>query len=259
MGSEERLMVGVIARCGDQWNAVRVVREDIFTALYGKKGDAVKAMVDMAIEMAKSRLPLHDWSQVEFPISGFRLGMRRDAAGDTLLGIIRQAVALAASLSRPDSFEEIDAEDTPGANERINHQWTHKIRDAAENQNPDVIPYFNQSIKFYEDGEPVRFGFCNERMAMHFGLLRVSSLSSSIKDARARLWELGMVIARAKRNAGLLIGIPHKDDVTLSDRQRDSLIRNVSELQREAKESRVSLLPVNTPEDGAKELIRMAA
>lgn len=259
MGTEERLMVGVVARCGEQWTAVRVVREDVFTAIYGKKGAGAKAMVDLAIDMLRARLPLQSWYQVTLPISGFHLGAQRDAAGDTVSGIVRQAVAMAASLSRPDIIDEIEAEDTPGASESVNRQWATKIRDAAANENPEVIRYFNQALKFYDDGEQIKFGFCNDRLAMHFGLLRVSSLSSSIKDARARLWELRMARSLAHRSAGLLIGVPHNDDVTLSDRQRDSVIRNVAELEREAEEGEVTLLPVTTPEDGARELIRLAA
>jgi len=259
MGTEERLMVGVVARCGEQWTAIRVVREDVFTAIYGKKESGAKAMVDMAIDLLRSRLPLQSWYQIRLPITGFHIGTRRDAAGDSVQGIVRQAVAMAASLSRPDIIDEIEAEDTPSTSENVNRQWATKIKDAAANESPSVIRYFNQAIKFYEDGEQIKFGFCNARLAMHFGLLRVSSLSSSIKDARARLWELRLARSLANRSAGLLIGVPHDNDVTLSDRQRDSVTRNVAELQREAEQSEVSLLPVTTPEAGARELIRLAA
>lgn len=259
MGSEERLMVGVVAHCGNEWSAIRVVREDIFTALYGKKGTGAKAIVDLAIDMLRARLPLQTWNNIILPMTGFSVGLRRDAAGDSVQGIIRQAIAMAASLSRPDVLDEIEAEDSPSSNESVNRQWATKIKEAAANEDAQVVRYFNKPLRFFDGGEEIKFGFCNERVAIHFGLLRVSSISTSIKDARARLWELRMAKAKAHRNAGLLIGVPSENDVTLSNQQRESVNRNILELQYEACEGEVVLLAVTTPQEGAQELIRLAA
>ena len=70
---------------------------------------------------------------------------------------------------------------------------------------------------------------------MHFSVLHPVRQAASVRDARARLWEL----SRAQQTAGigraaLLTWIPSEEDPTLGEKQREGLRSNRVEMEREA-------------------------
>jgi hypothetical protein len=123
----------------------------------------------------------------------------------------------------------------------------------------DLEPYFGRSAALLDGGEPVRFGFCNPRAIVHFGVLSPVRQAAGGRDARARLWELNS--ARAYVNlpsAALIMAAPRTDDPTLSTRQQDAARRNLAEIEREADKYDMRFLSVESIVVGVERLIQIA-
>ncbi|MCW3480595.1 hypothetical protein OL229_13695 [Neisseriaceae bacterium JH1-16] len=260
MGSEERLVVGILASCGSSDRAIKVIRDDVIDALYGEQSQGALALLSMAIDYSTRNIRALLSSDVaQLPIGNFSLGQAHHTAGNSLDEIILQAIQLGTSLSRLDIMNVSDAQENAAQNENVNHQWATRLRNAALILRPDFSAYFNRSISFYEDGVPVRFGFVGQRTAAHFGVMRPHSLSASIKDARSKLWELKEARKNRSGDAALILGIPPTEDVTLTQSQRRNLTAGLRELTQEADEGITQIVPISTVEDGASWLVRHAA
>ena len=90
----------------------------------------------------------------------------------------------------------------------------------------------------------------------HFSVIHASRQSASVRDARARLWELARAVdVAAPLRAILITAVPRQDDATLGDRQRKQVKENELEIADEAKTSNIAFYAVHTADQGADQLI----
>ncbi|MBK8536084.1 MAG: hypothetical protein IPL59_13705 [Candidatus Competibacteraceae bacterium] len=167
------------------------------------------------------------------PVGGFSLGPIFEARSDTLFGVLRQAIQLSASLSALDDADEENESATP-SNEQ--QRWGNQLRALVASQRPDLAAFFNVKMRFRPDSRPIQMGFLGMGMAAHFGVIRPNRVSSAIRDAHAKLWEL----QQAKETcldvykAGLLLNIPLADDPQYSPEQMKATRTAINGLRQEA-------------------------
>lgn len=252
-------MAGVVLQFCGAFSAHRILRDDLLASLYGKAAGNPRALIDFAL--ADFRLiaehmgleALDGRSQ-----TGLTCGRVRRTQPHSVADALRQAALMFSSAANIDALDETDDSDTPNQEEQVK-RWTTEIRERVALARPELGRCFNQVARFYADGEPVRFGFLSERTVMHFGVLRPTQQPASVRDARARLWEL----AKAREAAGyayaaLVLATPRDDDPTLGEKQRTAARRNEREIEREADEAQILLKPVNGSEHGAKVVLELA-
>ena len=110
-----------------------------------------------------------------------------------------------------------------------------------------------------DNGLPVRFALLSPRLAAQFGLLRPAQQNQGMEDARAKMWKLALAKERnPSLSAALVFGTPSKEDITLSDKQRDRLRSNVLEIQQEATHRHVDFREVHTVHEAANTIVAMA-
>lgn len=233
-GTGERLMIGVILKWNGEHIARRIIRDDVIDALYGKQSAGVYKLFDAAFETC---LIVANGAGLEFltaPVMGLHPGELRTTGGNTLPAVLRVVALMFSSLSNLDKFDDVEESDAP-AQEEVNKRFATEIRETIEVQRPDLLQYFGRSAALLQDGQKVKFGFFSDRAVIHFSVLHPVRQSASVRDARARLWEL----SRAKhysqvQHAALITAFPRTDDPTLGGKQLAALKANRLEIEQEA-------------------------
>lgn len=256
-GSGERLTVAIIVSTEHRAEIRPVIRPEVLRALYGAKAKGIRGIVELAVDSLSEHVrAFHSLDSWASPISGIHLGKPREASSNDVDGVMRQAIQSAASLSalEPLSNDQLDDESLVQV---ANKKWADQVRDEIKTKRLALLPYFNRSGKFFENGELVRFGFLGHGVVAQFGVLRPSSMQPSVRDARARLWELGRARRIADvRHVGLILYVPPSG---YGEKDQETVGRNAKELTLEAEEGNVGLHPVQSTVQGAEELMRLAA
>lgn len=115
-------------------------------------------------------------------------------------------------------------------------QWGTQIRSAVTSQRPDLSPYFNCVMRLRSDSRETRVGFVGLGLAAHFGIMRPHRISSAVREARARFWELQQIKQTRLdvSDAGLLLCAPRSDDPLYSEDQSKAVSKAINGLRQEA-------------------------
>ena len=119
-GTGERLMAGLIYYFNEQWNARRIIRDDILNSFYGKSGSA-QNMIDYGLKIFLSTLDNSNYldtkalENIKTSVLGLYLGKQRKTSAKTETELLRTSALMYSSLANMDSFEEHDDdfEETP--------------------------------------------------------------------------------------------------------------------------------------------------
>ena len=251
-------MAGVVVQFEGKLSAHRILRDDVLDAMFGKTSSKPKNLIDSALSIALKHTEISGIGSISDPILGLYPGEVRSMDADSLNDAIRMAALMFSSLANLDHIDEIEAEDAPTQDE-TNRRLATEVREIVTTRRPDLSQYFNRNAQIVDDGDGVRIGFLSTRTALHYGVLHPARQPSSVKDARARIFELSRVAAFVGLNdASLIIGVPRTDDPTLGTRQRENIMRNTLELKREAASVDVNLRPVHSAEEAAQQTEALA-
>lgn len=258
--SGERLTVAIVVKTGNQAQIRSVVRPDAMRMLYGSRAGGLRGLVELVVDSLDAHLKAHKTpSSWKAPVSGFHWGEFRPAASSSIEGIVAQAIQLCASLSSLTMVElarEADKIDT----EQVTSRVVDRVRDVIRDRRVDLLPYFNQSGKLVEDGRPVRFGFLGKGVVAHFGQLRPVRIFNTQFSARARLWELSRAQQLLKpRSACLILQVPRKRDINFTAEELRATENAFGELVEEAQDDKLSVLQIHDENEGADEIIKLAA
>lgn len=252
-------MIGVVYNFDGQWSASRVIRDDVIAALYGQvaANGAIRLLefgLSLFLESAKASGSLVEMSG---QMSGLHAGELRSTEASSKAELLRIASLLYSSLASLDKFDEVDEADAP-LSEEVTKRFSTEIKDRVVLVRPDLQKYFGCTAVLFPGGENVRFGFVSERGACHFNVVAPVRPGPSLRDARARLFEL----QRCKEitgleNAVLISSVPSADDPSIGDRQRANIINICSEIAGEAKAAHVGFIAVPDAEAGAKQLMAL--
>jgi hypothetical protein len=257
-GTGERLMAGVFVEFGNAVTAHRILRDDVLDGLYGSASAAPKALLDEAFRIALIAIKLTGLEAFDKPFMGLHPGTPRASHANSVSEAVRQAALLYSSLAHLDSLEDDDEDALP--TEDVNKRFSTEVKEAVLNTRPDLAPFFGKRSRVIENGSPVKFGFINTKVAIHFSVLHPVRQSASVHSARAKLWELSKLVEFAQLGqAALITGIPRDDDPTLGARQLRELAANRDEIEREADKSDIRVFSVTSARDGALRVIELAA
>lgn len=260
-GTGERLMAGVVLRFNGEWSAQRMLRDDVLESLYGKAAANPRRLIDEALNLCLAVVQAAGEQGLEalnVPIMGMHPGNLRSTDALSVGDALRQAVLLHASLAQLDGWDELEESDTP-APEEVNKRFATEVREAVINARPELAKNFNRQAVLFEGGMPVRFGYLSERAVLHFSVLHPVRQAASVRDARARLWELSRAKAFAGiRKAALITAVPRDDDLTLGVKQREALRANRNEIEREADEVEMRVYPVTSVPEATERVLELA-
>jgi hypothetical protein len=251
-------MVGVVHAFDGHARAVRILRNDVLESLYGKAATGARRLIDASLEMYEAAADAAGIEAVGASLMGLHAGELRATTARTQGELLRDAALLYSSLANLDRLDEPEESDVP-QQEDVSKRFGTEVREQVVGRRPDLELYFGRSAVLVDGGDPVRFGFCSARAVLHFGVLHPVRQPASVRDARAKLWELSRAMDIGGQGLGALIfAVPRDDDPLIGQRQRESLQKNRAEIEREADQNKMRFLPVTSVEDGAARVIEFA-
>lgn len=234
-----------------------VIRDDILKALFGSYADHVQEMIDLSIESLRAHAIEHDPAGWMPPLTGFSLAAARSGASrQERDGVFRQAIKLSAAFAQLD-YAPQETDEAPAL--EAARTFIGRIRQQVADERADLDGYFQKSACIVPNGALVTFGFLMPRRAAHFEVLRPSTLSTSVRFARAKLYELKKARSLVPlERAALIVGVPHRDDLAFSDRQHEAIARELNELQQEAREDETDAISAESAVAAAQHVVDLA-
>lgn len=252
-------MVGVVYGFADRWAATRTIRDDVLDCLFGKSAASLRTLLDQGLKLFEAAAQAgHALDALASPLLGLHPGPVRETAARSVGELLQTATLLYSSLGNMDKLDEADESDAP-LPEEVNRRFSTEVRDLVGQSRPDLLPAFGRGGVLIEGGQRVKFGLFSPKAVVHFTVLHPVRQSASVRDARARLFEL----QRARDVAGiaraaLIAAVPRDDDPTLGPRQRDQLRTNRMEIEREADAVDMRWHAVTSAPEAAERVIEIA-
>lgn len=259
-GTGERIMVGVVHGYDRQWRSHQILRDDVLQCLYGKSAAGVKKLLAHAFEMYAAAAEASDGlADLNFAMAGLVPGPLRETEASSLNDLLRTAALLYSSLAQIDAYDEADENDAP-MTEEVNRRFSTEVRDLVIAKDPALSGAFGRGGRLTEGGQIVKFGFFSPKAILHFSVLHPVRQPASVRDARAKLWELSRASEMSGiAKASLIVAVPREDDPHLGDKQRSKLRVNRHEIEREADDARIRLHAVRSAEEGAEKVLEIVA
>ena len=158
-----------------------------------------------------------------------------------------------------DGWDELEESDVP-APEEVNKRFATEVRDAVISVRPELARNFSRQAVLIQGGMPVRFGYFSDRAVLHFSVLHPVRQAASVRDARARLWELSRAKAFAGlQRAALITAVPRDNEITLGEKQREALRANRNEVEQEADAVDMRVYPVSSVSEAADRVLEVVA
>lgn len=254
----ERIMVGVVHAYGGHGAAARLIRDDVLDCLYGKASSGVRNLLDAALEMYAEMAKAGPLDAIEHPVLGLYPGPLRCTAARNVNELLHTAALLYSSLANLDKLDEMEEADVP-QQEEIGRRFGTEVRDEVLRLRPDLAPGFGQGGELVPGGQRVRFGYFSPKAVLHFTVLHPVRIPASLRDARARLFELQRArdVAGIER-AALIAAVPRDDDPMLGPKQREALRASRAEIEREADAVGTRWHAVHNAAEGAVRVIELA-
>jgi hypothetical protein len=234
-GTGERIMVGVVYKYAGIWGATRVLRNDVLACLYGKSSVQAQKLIDLGISMFLEAARASDsLASLDVPMAGIYSGELRATSADSIADLLRISALLYSSMANLDLIDDLDEADAP-TNEEVTRRFTSDVRRAVIQRRPTYDEFFGRASVLRVGGDEVRFGFLSPKAIIHFNILHHVRLGPSIRDARARLFELQQCVKISGiRRSTLISAVPRDDDAMLGDKQRSKVLKARTEIAGEA-------------------------
>jgi hypothetical protein len=257
-GTGERIMVGVIHGYGNEFQATRTIRDDVLVSLFGKSATGLKRLIDHGLNIFQTVARAdQSLNGLMMPISGLYPGDLRATEAASIADLLHTACLLYSSLGNLDKFDESEDTDAP-QQEEVNHHFSSEVKEAVARMRPDLSGGFGRNGVLIPNGQPVKFGYFSPRAVLHFMVLHPVRTSQSVRDARARIFELNQARDIANiQTAALIAAVPRIDDATLGTRQREMLKATQAEIEREADFVKLRWHGVHTASQGASKVIEL--
>lgn len=264
MGSGERLTIAVAAIGEDGQADVRqAIRPHVLEAMFGEQNAKISKLVGLIV----ASLRAHAVSERSFsgwkpPISGVALGSPRATRSADISGLLRQAVAMTASLAALD-LDDSGESDSGVVITPSDDRWPKQFQAEALRRDSRLEPFFMRKLTISEPSKPLNIFFLSESLALNTGrLIPGPGLSAYLEHNKARMLDLRIAKEKqnlfARNNFELVVFRPSFDDPTYSLKQIDSLKRSIATLEAACDESRIRVTQVQSAAEAAERLLLVA-
>ena len=265
MGSGEKLTVAVAA-VGES-GEVKVcpaIRPHVLEAMFGSRSGGLTRLIDTIAESLKNHITARgEFEGWKPPVSGVSVGMVRKTFSTDLTGLLRQAVAMTASLAALDLSDSGETEVAETIITATDDRWPKQFHDEVVRRDERLDRFFSQKFVISEPSRPLNIFFLSEKVALNTGrLIPGRGLSAYLEHNKARMLDLRVAKEKqhllARNHFELVVFRPSFDDPTYSLKQIDSLKRSIATLEDACDENRVLVTQVQSATEAAERLLRIA-
>lgn len=269
VGSGERICIGVATVNDDGFLVVPVVALDRLECLYGKEVEAVLLAADFVTNDLRNALAkdgaaaLGNWNP---PMEGAYCGRIVYGAGASLEEIARTGLMMCASLV--ERLADIEGESHSTSDRISGNRLELLVKERVLSVRPGLEQMFSRQRKLGVNVRPVTIGFVGNVIAANFGVLIPPSLSSDVKDIKAKLWDIAQLredfgqsslVASTVTRFEMLVYRPTNHAPEYSDRQIRSINEAMNELEAEADKKQIRCRPFTAHDDIAEVLLEAEA
>ena len=271
MASGERLTVAVAAiGKNGECRVSPAIRPHVIDAMFGAQAAGMAKMIGLICSSLQHHLQYRSsfdgWIS---PMSGVSLGRVRETSSADLVGLLRQAVSMTASLAALDfsdaesEIDEVEGVDVGSGSNR--DPWPKLFESAVVQRDARLSGYFNRTFEVSEKARPAKIFYLSERAAINTGkLIPGAALSGMFERNKARLLDLLVVRDRddklfPRAHFELVVFRPAFDDPTYSERQIDSLRRSIEALEEAGDKHELRVQAVQSPEEATDRLLQSEA
>lgn len=256
MASGERITIAVAALGEDGFAMVRsALRPEKAKAMYADKSDPFIALIKTAIDSLQFHLntkqTFEGWGR---PFSGLELGKQRSALSSDMIGVLRQAVALTASLSALDF-------DTPEEKDIIkNDNWATQFKDSVLLFAPELEKYFRGKFTTGSTSKDLKLFFLSSNVAVNTGkLIPGAGINYNFDINKSRLLDLLTVKEKEgfapRAHHELIIHRPSDDDAAYSDNQIKSLGYYINALNDAGDKHNIRVTTASSADEASRRLL----
>ncbi len=187
MASGERITIAVAALGDDGTALVRsALRQEKAKAMYAEKSDPFMDLIKTAIDSLQFHLDTkQSFEGWVCPFSGLEMGEPRAALSSDIVGVLRQAVSMSASLSALDFDAPVEKDNYK------NDSWANKFRDTVVANSPGLDKYFRARFSTRNSSRDLRVFFLSPNIAVNTGkLIPGGSISYHFDINKSRLLDL---------------------------------------------------------------------
>jgi hypothetical protein len=241
MNSGERITIGIAAIGQDgEFSVAPTLSEAPLRCAFGDNGAALLNTAQACIEsLNEAKNVLDEWTS---PFSGVELGSWREAAGDDLRSIIKNAMNMVSSFSL--MATETDDRAIRG-DEGTLDRWPALVKQATVERRRDLAGNFGKVISIVPNARPSRFDYIGVHLAVNLSRLLPNQLSSSVKTSKSKLFDLQMLrnfpSTLTLDHFALIAWRPRKDDPAWSERQIANVDEAIAELSAEAEKIDIAM------------------
>lgn len=252
-------MVGVVHGFEHRFKAVRTIRNDVLECLFGKSAPGLRRLIEHSLNIFEIAATAAQSIEVlSEPMLGIHPGPVRNTEAQTSSDLLQTACLLYSSLGNLDKLDELEETDSP-LQEEVNRRFGSEVKHEVTKLRPDLLSGFGRGAELIQGGINVKFGFCSPKTILHFTVIHPVRQGASMRDARARIFELQRAREISGINsAALIAAVPRDDDATLGSKQRSVLRANSIEIEREADAVKLKWFAVHTASEGARRVIELA-
>jgi len=259
MASGERITIAVAALGHDGFAMVRsALRPEKAKAMYAEKSDPFIELIKTATESLQFHLDtkqsFEGWMR---PFSGLELGEPRSALSADIIGILRQAVSMSASLSALDFDAPIDKDNYK------NDSWANKFKDTVVANAPELEQYFRGKFTTGYSSRDLRLFFLSPNIAVNTGkLIPGANISYNFDINKSRLLDLltvkekeGHIAPRTHHE--LIVYRPGNDDASYSKNQIKAIDSYVNALNDAGDKHEIRVTTAVSAEAASKRLLSL--
>lgn len=271
MASGERLTVAVAALGKNgECRVAPAIRPHVLEAMFGHQSAGFNKLIGLICTSLQRHLQNHSsFDGWKTPMTGVTLGAVRHTSSNNLIGLLRQAVSMTASLAAldfSDIGEDIDYQDTPSIEEGSKADpWPRLFENAVIERDRHLSGYFNKSFEVSDTARPAKIFYLSDRAAVNTGkLIPGASLSYLFERNKARLWDLLAVRDHdnklfPRQHYELIVFRPSFDDPTYSERQINSLRKSIKALEETGDKHELRVQTVLSADEAADRICQAEA
>ena len=260
LGSDERITIGVgtISHTGEVRCHATITPKGS-KRIFGSDKDLLNYIIKITLTSIQEHLEkTHSFDNWVPPTSGVYKGGTRQITAQNLDEAIKFILPTASCLVYGEDLFNEDMHKDHQKENKIN--WAGGLREIVLKSRPELLGNFDAKVFLGSYDVPAKFTFLNPKFAANLVALNPASLTRSVKDARADLWNLHLLsdapnfLFRPEKKA-LFAGIYTDTSVkNYSDNVKDA----VHELKEEASRRSVIVKEVTSSDEAAKYLMSYA-
>lgn len=187
LGSEEKLLIGLVGKFNNHFFAKRVVPDSTLGILYKSKKKNAIDILDTTIRLLNSQKE-ERIEDVEFPFTGFQLGEVNETFCDDEDDLIDQAIKFSFSLTTPEEYFQWRERENLSRVQSNRRRFISAVKRQVTRARKELRGCFEVQHQFNDYS--INYDFFSDRLVSQLGVIRENTASEDTGTLRRLILDL---------------------------------------------------------------------